>query len=103
MRSEIQLGLSGNPEVNIFPESADIAGWVWKSGSMLAVSPHRMNSLKNIKEDNIRKVYHMRSFLGLYKTLQMATPAVSRVLASLEESVAGKNSKDDFVWNRSIS
>ena len=90
-------------KVNIFPETADIAGWVWKSGSYLSVSPHRMNSLKNIKEENIRKVHHMRSFLGLFKTLQMATPAVSRVLAPLEEAVAGRDSKEEIVWDRSLS
>ena len=90
-------------KVNIFPETATIAGWDWRTGSYLSVSPHRMNSLKNIKEENIRKVHHMRSFLGLFKTLQMATPAVSRVLAPLEEAVAGRDSKEDIDWNRSLS
>ena len=89
-------------KVIIFPESADIAGWIWKKGGTLSVSPHRKNSLMNMKEQNITKVKHTRSFLGLYKTLQMATPGVSRVLHPLEEAVAGKNSNDPLVSTHSL-
>ena len=64
-------------KVIIFPESADIAGCIWEKGGMLSVSPHRKNSLTNMREHNITKVKHLHSFLGLYKTLQMATPGVS--------------------------
>ena len=35
-------------KVVIFPESADIAGWIWRKGGMLSVSPHRKNSLTNM-------------------------------------------------------
>ena len=35
-------------KVVIFPESADIAGWIWRKGYMLSVSPHRKNSLTNM-------------------------------------------------------
>ena len=42
----------------------------------LFVSPHR-SSLTNTKEDNITKVKHMRSFIGLYKMLHIGTPAMS--------------------------
>ena len=45
----------------------------------------------------------MRSFLGLYKTLRMATPDVSRVLAPLEEVIAGKNFNDPIEWNVQLS
>ena len=77
-------------KVIIFLESADIAGWIWEKGGMLSVSPHRKNSLTNMREHNITKIKHLQSFLGLYKTLQMATPGISRVLAPLKEAVAGK-------------
>lgn len=90
-------------KVVIFPESGDIAGWIWKTGGMLSVSPHRKNSLTNMKEHNITKVKHMRSFLGLYKTLQMATLGVLRVLAPLEEAVTGKNSNNLLEWTHSLS
>ena len=46
-------------KVIIFPESADIAGWIWKKGGTLSVSPHRKNSLMNMKEHNIMKVKHL--------------------------------------------
>ena len=90
-------------KVIIFPEYEDIAGWIWKKGGLLSVSPHRKNSLMNMREHNNTKVKHMRSFLGLYETLQMATPGVSRVLAPLEEAVVGKNSNDPLEWNEQIS
>ena len=77
-------------KVVIFPESTDIAGWIWKKGGTLSVSPHRKNSLMNMKEHNITKVKHLQSFLGLYKTIQMATPGFSHVLAPLKEAVAGQ-------------
>ena len=32
-------------KTNIFPESADIAGWIWRKGGYLDISPHRRNSL----------------------------------------------------------
>ena len=31
----------------IFPKSADIAGWIWREGGFLTVSPHRRSSLIN--------------------------------------------------------
>ena len=90
-------------KVNIFPESADIAGWVWCRGGYLTVSPHQQNSLKNVRQDSIKKVKHLRSYIGLYKTLQMAAPAVSRVLAPLEQAVAGKESAEPIVWDNALS
>ena len=76
----------------IFPESCDIAGWIWKKGGYLEVLPHRKSSILNTKQENITKVKHLRSFIGLYKTLHMATPATSWMLAPLEEEVAGRDS-----------
>ena len=37
---------------------------------------------------------HLQSFIGLYKTLHMATPTMSRILAPLEEEVAGRDSTE---------
>ena len=87
----------------IFPKSADIGGWVWKQGGLLEVSPHRKNSLTNTKTEHISTIKHMRSFLGLYKTLHITTPAMSRILAPLKESVAGKESKDPYIWTHSLT
>ena len=46
-------------KVVIFPDSADIAGWIWKKGGTLTVSPHRKNALTNMKPENITKTKHM--------------------------------------------
>ena len=76
--------LKVEPEkTNIFPDSCDVAGWIWKKGGFLEVSPHRKSSILTARQDQITKVRHLRSFIGLYKTLHMATPAISRVLAPL--------------------
>ena len=90
-------------KTTIFPESCDIAGWVRKKGGFLEASPHRRSSLQNARQENITKVKHLRSFVGLYKTLHMATPATSRILAPLEDAVAGKESADPIDWTHSLS
>ena len=51
----------------IFPESADIVGWIWERGGYIKVSPHRRSSLLNIKEEDIKTVKDMRSIIRLYK------------------------------------
>ena len=84
--------LKVEPEkTNIFPDSCDVAGWIWKKGGFLEVLPHRKSSILTARQDQITKVRHLRSFICLYKTLHMATPAISRVLAPLEDAVAGKD------------
>ena len=83
----------------IFPKETDILGWVWKEGGQLQASPHRKLALANTKVENIVKVHDMRSWIGLFKTLHIVTPHISHVLAPFEEAVAGRDSKDLFVWN----
>ena len=67
------------------------------------VSPHRKNSLLNTKFEQLTKVKHLRSFIGLYKTLNMATPTMSQILSPLEEAVAGKDSSDPLDWSHSLT
>ena len=86
----------------IFPKSVDIAGWIWENGR-LSVSPHRRSSLINTREEDIKKVKDMRSFIGLYKTLHMATPAMSRFVTPLEDKIKGLQSNDKLVWDHSTS
>ena len=51
--------LRAEPEKTIiFPETADISGWVWKKGGYISVSPHRRNSLINTEEDDIDSQGH---------------------------------------------
>ena len=87
----------------IFPKSADISGWIWKRGGFISVSPHRRSSLLNTKEEDIKTVKDMRSFIGLYKTLHMATPAMSRFITPLEDTIQGLQSADKYMWNHAAS
>ena len=67
------------------------------------MSPHKKNTLVNTKESDIVKVKHMCSFLGLYKTLQIATPAMARILAPLKDSIKDKQSADNYIWDQAAS
>ena len=89
-------------KTNIFPESCHFYGWVWRKGGILEVSPHKKSSF-NSRQDHITKVKHLISFIGLYKTLHMATPATSHILSPLEEAVAGKDSNPFLDWNHSLT
>lgn len=57
----------------------------------------------NTKQENLTKVKHLLSFIGLYKTLHMATPATSRILAPLEEEVAGIDLSATIYWTHSLA
>ena len=83
----------------IFPKQADVLGWVWKEGGFLQPSPHRQLALTNTKTEDILKVRDMRSWVGLFKTLHMATPNISTILAPFETASAGKDSNEDFIWD----
>ena len=74
----------------IFPKSADISGWIWEKGGYIKVSPHRRSSLLNTREEDIKTVRDMRSFIGLYKTLHITTPAMARFVTPLEDTVQGR-------------
>ena len=49
----------------------------------LEVSPYRKNFPLSTKEEHITKVKHLQSLIGLYKALQIAILAITRVLAPL--------------------
>ena len=54
-------------------------------------------------EEHIMKVRYLCNFIGLYKTLNIATPAISRVLAPLEEVTAEISSSNPITWNHFLS
>ena len=89
-------------KTHIFPKQVEVMGWLWKEGGHLEPSPDRRNSLVNTRQEDIRKVKDMRSWLGLYKTLRRATPNISYLLDTLEQAVAAKESKDDFQWTHEL-
>ena len=76
---------SANPKIaggktHIFPQSADILGWVWKAGGCLLPSPHRQLALKNTKQEDIIYIKDLLSWVGLYKTLLIATPHLATIM-----------------------
>ena len=85
----------------IFLKSADIGVWIQHEGGYISVSPHRRSSLINTKEEDITKVKHVRSFIGLYKTLHIATQAMARYITPLEDTVQGLQLADPYVWTHS--
>ena len=90
-------------KTHIFPNSVDVLGWVWKKGGFLSPSPHRQCALSNVKEDEVKKIRDMRSWLGLYKTLYIATPNITAILNPFEQATAGKDTKDPFEWTHELS
>ena len=45
----------------------------------------------------------MRSFIGLYKMLQIATPAIAHKLPPLEDIIKRKTSLGNYIWNQEAS
>ena len=80
-------------KTHIFPSSVDVLGWVWKQGGFLAPSPHRQCALSNVKQEDVKKVKDMRSWLGLYKTLHVATPNITAFLEPFERATASHDTK----------
>ena len=76
----------------IFPKQADVLGWTWHEGGYLKASPHRKLALTNTRIEDIKKIKDMRSWVGLFKTLHIATPNIATILAPFEAATAGKDS-----------
>ena len=89
-------------KTKVFLKSIDVLGWVWKQGGYLSPSPHRVNALKNTKQQDIINVKDMRSWLGLYKTLLPASPNLTLILNPFDLEVADKESKEPIQWNRDL-
>jgi hypothetical protein len=90
-------------KTHIFPTSVDVLGWVWKRGGFLSPSPHRQCALTNVKQDDVKKVKDMRSWLGLYKTLHIATPIITAMMEPFETAVAGKDTGERFPWTHELA
>lgn len=81
------------------PSTVTILGWVWNDGTLKA-SPHRLSALETIPPPPT--VTKLRSYIGSYKFLSKVIPSYSKVLAPLDEAVAGKASTDKLVWSESL-
>ena len=88
------LRLSASKTV-INPQSTALLGWVWNCGTLRA-SPHRIAALASCPEPDT--VSRMRSFIGAFKVLSRVLPGCSALLAQLDDSVAGRESKKSIQW-----
>ena len=71
------LSLSASKTI-INPQSTTILGWVWNSGT-LSASPHRIA-------------------VGAFKVLSRIMPGCSSLLAKLDDTVVGRESKETIQW-----
>ena len=89
-------------KTKIFPETVDVLGWVWRQGGKLEASPHRKLALENTKVEDIKTIRDMRSWIGLFKTLHIATPHLATLLGPFEDVTAGQSSNEPFEWTFSL-
>ena len=92
------LKLSASKTV-ICPSSVTILGWVWQDGTLKA-SSHRLSALETIPPPTT--VTKLRSYIGSYKFLSKVIPSYSKILAPLDEVVAGKPPTEKIVWTESL-
>ena len=85
-------------KTKIFPETADMLGWIWEQGGFLKASPHRQLGIVNANTDDSQTTKDMRSWIGLFKTLHIVTPKIADILSPFEAETAGRDSKEPFKW-----
>jgi hypothetical protein len=90
-------------KTHIFPQTADILGWKWQEGGRLLPSPHRQLALKNTKQESIITIKDLRSWIGLYKTLLIATPNLATIMDPFDKETANKDSKDVVNWTSDLA
>ena len=96
------LKIAGS-KTHIFPHSADILGWVWKTGGRLLPSPHRQLALKNTKQEDLVIIKDLRSWIGLYKTLLIATPHLATIMDPFDKETAAKDSRDKITLTSQLA
>ena len=84
----------------IAPKQISVLGWIWKNGTISA-SPHRISTLASC--DKSTNVTGMRSFIGAFRILSRVLPNSANIISSLENEIAGKESKDSILWTESLS
>lgn len=77
------------------PQSTTILGWVWNSGT-LSASPHRIDALASCLEPDT--VTRKRSLIGAFKVLSRVIPGCSTLLAKLDDTFAGRKSRETIQW-----
>ena len=95
---QCDLRLSASKTV-VNPTSTTIIAWIWRSGTLQA-SPHRIATLASCPTPET--VARMRSFIGAYKVLARVLPNCSRIMAQLDDIVAGRQSNEAISWSDSL-
>ncbi len=86
-------------KTSICPAQTTVLGWTWSQGNLTA-SKHRLSTLSMCERPTT--VRNMRAFIGAYKTLGRVLPKCATILAPLENSIAGRESKDKVQWSDSL-
>ncbi len=87
-------------KTTICPRSTTILGWIWTQGR-LSASPHRIATLSSCPPP--QTVRDLRSFIGAYKVLGRVLPQCTHIIAPLETSIAGLQSKDKIKWSETLT
>ncbi|KAK3103665.1 hypothetical protein FSP39_020858 [Pinctada imbricata] len=92
------LKLSATKTV-IAPRTTTILGWIWEQGTLKA-NPHRIAALSSCEPPKTVKA--LRSFSGTVKVLARVLPGCSSMLAPLDDAIAGRDSKDNILWDDTL-
>ena len=79
----------------INPQSTTKLGCIWNAATLRA-NAYRIATLASCPEPET--VGRMRSFIGAYKVLSRVIPGCSSLLAQLDDTVAGRESKEAIQW-----
>ena len=101
----LQKLLENNVRLNaaktiIAPESVNILGWIWSTGSIRA-GPHRLSALSTCQRPET--VSALKSYLGAYRFLSRVIKSYAKWLAPLEEEIKGKDSKEKILWSDTLT
>ena len=88
------LRLSASKTI-VCPKTTTILGWIWSQGK-LSASPHRIATLSSCKLPETVK--GLRSFIGAYKVLGRVVKNCSKIIAPLDDMIAGKSSQEHLSW-----
>jgi hypothetical protein len=79
----------------IAPSSTSVLGWTWSKSTL----KHALIASKSCQPPSTVK--ELRSFIGAYKALARVLARCSSLLAPLDDSIAGRESKDRVPWDDS--
>ncbi len=100
LKAASRNSLSFSPsQTTINPKTTTILGWLWSQGT-LSATPHSLCTLQTC--DIPKTVKDLKSFIGAYKVLARVIPDCSKIIAPLDNIVAGRGSSDKIVWSDQV-